>query len=66
MTPVYALKKASIFGGTTSRPFLSLDMRQQVESVLRRGPPFPADILDAPPQLPANTHVLYIGQKFPF
>jgi hypothetical protein len=65
--PLYiALKKANIFGGTTSRPFLTFDMRQQVESVLRQGQPLGKDILDAVPQLSADTHVLYIGQKHPF
>ena len=61
--PLYiALNKANLFGGTTSRPFLTFDMRQQIESVLRQGQPLPKDILDAVPQLPPNIHVLYIGQ----
>jgi hypothetical protein len=49
--PLYrALKAANLFGGTTSRPFLSLQLRG----------PTPAEIPGY------NGHVLYIGQKSPY
>jgi hypothetical protein len=49
--PLYrALKRANLFGGTTSRPFLSPDLRGP-EPALIQG---------------YTGHVLYIGQKSPF
>jgi len=49
--PLYrALKAANLFGGTTSRPFLSPQLRGPIPAVI---PGY-------------NGHVLYIGQKSPF
>ena len=49
--PLYrALKAANLFGGTTSRPFLSPQLRGPAPTVIQG----------------YNGHVLYVGQKSPF
>jgi hypothetical protein len=49
--PLYlALKRAGLFGGTTSKPFLSPDIRGPAPQLITG----------------YSGHVLYVGQKFPF